>query len=400
MVKVDLKFRKSNAKSKMGILYYQVSYRRKTYRINSGYRISDSEWDGERETFAFRSSCRDVFLQQIQQETKAVMAKLESELDFLLPVEVELKLSQYTRFSQEGGRVGNSVFGFLKRQTVYLNNLGRTRSGEIVNSALRSFIRFRKSLDLPFLFLDKRMIEQYEAYLRGRGLQRNTTSFYMRALRAVYHKACDEGLTWDNHPFSRVYTGIDKTVKRAVGIEELRRIQTLDLSAHPSLELSRDLFLFSFFMRGISFVDMAYLRKQDLQHGYISYRRRKTGQLLIIKWTVQMQRIVDKYPSQTSYLLPIIQDLDGTERRRYQNLLVKVNRDLKKVGRMAGLNIPLSTYVSRHSWASIARGKNIPLAVISEGLGHNNESTTQIYLDSIQNSEIDKANQIILGELL
>lgn len=400
MVKVDLKFRKSNAKSKMGILYYQVSYRRKTYRINSGYRISDSEWDGERETFAFRSSCRDVFLKQIQQETKAVMAKLESELDFLLPVEVELKLSQYARFSQEGGRVGNSVFGFLKRQTVYLNNLGRTRSGEIVNSALRSFIRFRKSLDLPFLFLDKRMIEQYEAYLRGRGLQRNTTSFYMRALRAVYHKACDEGLTWDKHPFSRVYTGIDKTVKRAVGIEELRRIQTLDLSAHPSLELSRDLFLFSFFMRGISFVDMAYLRKQDLQHGYISYRRRKTGQLLIIKWTVQMQRIVDKYPSQTFYLLPIIQNLDGTERRQYQNLLVKVNRDLKKVGRMAGLNIPLSTYVSRHSWASIARGKNIPLAVISEGLGHNNESTTQIYLDSIQNTEIDKANQIILGELL
>jgi site-specific recombinase XerD len=125
----------------------------------------------------------------------------------------------------------------------------------------------------------------------------------------------------------------------------------------------------------------------------------KTCQELTIEYTEKMRTIVEKYNNSTQYLLPIIIREDGTERKQYKNQLVRVNRNLKKVGELAGLNIPLTSYVSRHAWASIARNKNIPLNIISKGLGHNNESTTQIYLDSIKNSVIDKANRSILDDL-
>jgi len=136
-----------------------------------------------------------------------------------------------------------------------------------------------------------------------------------------------------------------------------------------------------------------------VEGGFIRYRRRKTGQQLTIEVTEQIETIVSKYASTTQYLLPIIIREDGTERRQYQNQMLRINRSLKKIGEMVGLPIPLSTYVSRHSWATIARDKNVPLSVISEALGHENESTTQIYLDSIRSTAVDKANRIVLEGL-
>ena len=113
-----------------------------------------------------------------------------------------------------------------------------------------------------------------------------------------------------------------------------------------------------------------------------------------------MQNILDKYEvNATQYLLPIILREDGNERRQYQNQMMKINRYLKRIATSINLSIPLSLYYSRHSWATIARGKDIPLSVISEALGHDSESTTQIYLDSIKSSEVDKANKEILKEL-
>ena len=159
-------------------------------------------------------------------------------------------------------------------------------------------------------------------------------------------------------------------------------------------------FIFSFCTRGMSFVDMAYLRKADLKNGYLTYRRKKTGQLLTIEWTRQMQEVMDKCSTcATQYLLPIIVREDGSERRQYQNMMLKVNRNLKKVAAMAGLSVPLTLYYSRHSWATIARYNAVPLSVISEGLCHDSEATTQIYLDSIQSCEVDKANRKILRNL-
>ncbi|MCM1219965.1 MAG: site-specific integrase, partial [Lachnospiraceae bacterium] len=243
------------------------------------------------------------------------------------------------------------------------------------------------------------MMLLYEAYLKTKGIRMNTISFYMRILRAVYNRAVEKGLTPQRNPFRHVYTGVEKTVKRSVHVKVIKALKELDLSMKPSLDFSRDMFMFSFYTRGMSFIDMAYLKKSDLQNGILTYCRRKTGQRLTIMWETCMEEIVKKYPSNGSaYLLPIIRK-QGDERKQYDNALHLVNYRLKDLSRMLKLQRPLTMYVARHSWASVAKARNVPLSVISEGMGHDSEATTQIYLASLETSVIDKANKMILGLL-
>ncbi|MCM1139829.1 MAG: site-specific integrase, partial [Muribaculum sp.] len=191
-----------------------------------------------------------------------------------------------------------------------------------------------------------------------------------------------------------------KTVKRAIPLEAVRKMKNLDLSLTHRLDFARDMFLMSFYLRGISFIDLAYLKKTDLKNGYLSYRRRKTSQLLTIEWTSDMQILLDKYPeNQTEYLMPIITNAEANPRNVYRNVGYNINHNLKTIAQMIGLSVPLTMYVARHSWASAAKAKGIPLSVISEGMGHDSEATTQIYLASLETSVVDKANSLILKSL-
>lgn len=273
----------------------------------------------------------------------------------------------------------------------------RFRSSETYRTTFRSFMRFRKNIDIDISDISSDIIEDYQAYLRQNGLTMNSISFYMRILRAVYNKAVDKDLAQQKFPFRHVYTGIDRTVKRALPIKIIKQIIQLDLTDYPQEAYARDMFLFSFYTRGMSFIDMAFLQKSALQNDILSYRRRKTGQQLFIKWESCMQEIVNRYKSESSeYLLPIISSSKPNARQQYKNALFRVNRILKRVAVKVELTIPLSMYVARHSWASIAHSKNIPISIISEGMGHDSESTTQIYLASLDTSLIDKANAIII----
>ena len=248
--------------------------------------------------------------------------------------------------------------------------------------------------------IDSDLIAAYESYLKKAGVSPNSSSFYMRNLRAIYNRAVEKKLTTQKYPFRHVYTGVEKTAKRAVSLNAVRKIKTLDLSSKPHLEFARDMFLFSFYTRGMSFVDMAYLRKSDLSHGVLTYRRRKTGQTLFIRWEKCMEDIVANYDNPSSmYLLPIITPGETDERQQYVNMSHNINRSLKTLGKRMGLTVPLTMYVARHTWANAARQKKIPLSVISEGMGHTSEMTTRIYLSSLDADIIDKANRKILGSL-
>lgn len=148
----------------------------------------------------------------------------------------------------------------------------------------------------------------------------------------------------------------------------------------------------------MSFIDIAYLQEKDLRGKVLTYRRKKTGQLLSIQWENCMQEIVNKYSSSSisPFLLPIIRDSGGNLRKQYQNVQSLINRNLKNIGVELKLPIPLTMYVARHSWASVARSEGIPISVISEGMGHDSEVTTKIYLASLETQVIDKANHKIL----
>lgn len=287
---------------------------------------------------------------------------------------------------------------FMRDQISRLAQQNRVRTCETYSCALRSFMFFRNGKDIQLGSITSDVMIAYENHLRSRAISMNTVSFYMRILRAVYNRAVDAGLAVQLYPFRHVYTGIDKTAKRAIPLQTLKRLKHMQLSG--SQEYARDMFLFSFYTRGMSFVDMAYLKKSDLKKGILFYRRKKTGQQLRIRWEMCMERIVRKYFSTDSpYLLPIICCPGQDERKQYKNSLCRVNRNLKILGYSLGLSEPLTMYISRHSWASIARNCSIPLSVISESLGHDSEATTQIYLASLDNRQIDRANRKVLNLL-
>lgn len=293
-----------------------------------------------------------------------------------------------------------TLFPFMNSLIAQLEQMDKQRTSETYRTTLNSFTRFRQGADILLDEIDADLMLLYEAYLHNRGVTRNSSSFYMRILRAVYNRAVEKELTNNRYPFRHVYTGIDKTTKRAIPLEAVKKLKALDLTDAPALDLARNMFLFSFYTRGMSFIDMAYLEKNNLKNGVLSYRRRKTGQKLCIRWEDCMQQIVGKYEPLCCdpYLLPILKTTHDN-RNQYKSALFKTNKNLKTLARQIGISVPLTLYVARHTWASVAKRKNIPISIISEGMGHHSETTTQIYLASLNSTIIDEANAQILKEL-
>lgn len=278
---------------------------------------------------------------------------------------------------------------------------GKVRTAGNYQATLGSLKKYLEQAGIMPAELSKSMVQGYEVWLCSHNTARNTVSLHMRILRAVYNRMIIDGLTADRHLFQCVYTGLDKTEKRAVNEAGIRRVRYMSLPSGSTEELARDVFMFSFYLRGISFIDIAFLRKADISGGMLTYHRRKTKQKLRIRWERCMQEIVDKHPSSdgSPYLLPLINPSAGNEYTQYRTMQKKINRHLRVIGQMAKLPIPLTMYVSRHSWASIAKSHNIPIGVISESMGHTSERTTRIYLASFDNSRIDNANRIVIKGL-
>lgn len=397
MASIKIKFRPSTVEGKKGGLYFQIIQNRVIRQMNTDYKIYAYEWDAEIESVVV-SGARANILCSIRERMEWDLSRFER-----IVRQLEQERRKYTaddvitlfhKVTKE-----TSLFSFMHSVIIQLRQLGKIRTSETYTATLKSFMEFREEHDVPLDGVNSDLMLLYEAHLKAKGVRMNTISFYMRILRAVYNRAVEKELTPQKYPFRHVYTGVDKTVKRAVPVKVIKALKELNLSMKSSLDFARDMFMFSFYTRGMSFVDMAYLKKTDLQNGILTYCRRKTGQRLTVKWEKCMEEIIKKYPSNSStYLLPIIKE-QGNERKQYDNALHLVNYRLKDLSGMLKLQRPLTMYVVRHSWASVAKVRNVPLSVISEGMGHDSEKTTQIYLASLEASVVDKANKMIL-ELL
>jgi site-specific recombinase XerD len=286
------------------------------------------------------------------------------------------------------------LFPFIDYTIKNLKDSNRRKTASICFTAKSSFTRFRCGQDILLDKIDNDLMQKYESYLKNTGIMKNTVSCYMRALRSIYNQAVKRGLTTQKNPFVNIFTRIDKTVKRAVNEDIIIRFKNMDLSSFKELALARDLFMFSFYMRGISFVDMANLRKGNVKNGYIVYARSKTKQTLTVKIENCMQEIINRYERHTidDYLLPIY----AAQNRDNASQLRNHNKRLKRISEILNLEKPLSSYVSRHTWATLALRKGIPVEVISESMGHEKETTTRIYLASLGQSVVDKANAEII----
>ncbi len=402
MATIKLKFRPSSVPEAEGTLYYQVIHKRKVKYISTEHHIYADEWDEKAETIVVAAeSERKGTLTMMQCKIDKAFKQLRSILDRTERCHKDYTVEDLCKaFIKE--QTYKTVFVFLHEQATKKEQMKRLGTARTYGNAYRRFKAFREDVDLSFDELTPDMIECYEAWLIDRRLKQNSIRCYLRTLNTLLCKAVAEGLLSNRNLFSRVRLSYVKTTKRAISEKELKVIANLELPKHSTMALARDIFMFSFYMRGMPFVDIAYLRKTDLKNGMWTYCRRKTNQCLMVEWEKAQQKILDRYAHQTEngpYLLPIINKEDGTEYLQYQRMQTNINRALKKIGEMAELKMPLTTYVARHTWASVARDMNIPISIISEGMGHNSIKTTQVYLNSIDISRINEANKRIIKKI-
>lgn len=402
MATIKLKFRPSSVVGAMGTLYYQIIHKRNVKWISTGLHVFADEWNVDKAELVIKAdNGRKAELLCMQSTLKWELERRKKIIHNRLIKNKEADLNELCEDFDQAQKQ-KTVFTFMQEQVTKKEEMKRHGSAMTYGNAYRRFKEYREDMDLTFDELTQDLIERYEAWLINRRLKQNTIRFYLRTLKAILGKAITDGLLVDRKLFSRVRLSHVKTTKRAITEKELKAIERLSLPDGSALAFARDIFMFSFYMRGMPFVDIAYLRKTDLKNGTLSYCRKKTNQSLTVEWEKAQQQIVDRYAHLTvnsPYMLPIINHEDGTEYEQYRRVQENVNNNLKKIGRMIGLKMPLTAYVARHTWACVARDMDISVAIISEGMGHRSYKTTQVYLNSIDTSRINEANRKIIRRI-
>lgn len=398
MTKIRVKLRRSGVDGKSGTVYYNISHKGVVRQITTNIHISPEKWD--------RQQCRTA---HSAAAIDKVQNRINNDLATLHHIVCELE-AQHRSFSADdivlqfrAREQSVSVLAFLREQVLFLNDCKRLGTAHNYMQAAERLSSFLKGRDLFFSELTSQFVETYGDYLLRKGMVRNSLSFHMRILRAVYNKAVRYGYVEQSYPFRDIYTGVDRTRKRAVGENIIVRLIRLDLTGNVRLSFARDIFLFSFYTRGMAFVDIAYLRKSDIQDGIIRYSRHKTGQQLAVRIEPCIGELIDRYSHavrNSPYIFPILDSEDPSlSFHRYKSELRIHNHRLKQLSQLLGLDHNMSSYTPRHSWATMARNHNVPLSVISAGMGHSSEQTTRIYLTSLEDYLIDNANKGILDSL-
>lgn len=396
MATVKVKLRPSTVPGKAGTIYYQLTHLRQVKQITTKIHLHPQDWDSNKAQIIFTDSTSYLLQCKIDRDLdrlKKIIYKIDAECANYTVNEIIEKFYQTT--------VDYSITDFFTQQIQKLKNDNRRGTARNYSKTLKSLKAFMKNTDSTFNIVTEQFVESYNTFLIQRGVVRNTISFYMRIFRSVYNKAVTQKIIEQTFPFKNVYTGVDRTRKRAVTETVISQLLSIDLKKSKALQFARDLFIFSFYARGMAFVDIVYLKKSNIQNGYITYVRHKTGQELTIRIETRLQNIINQYEKKDSpYLFPILNTEDENKAySQYEIALNYYNRQLKRLSKLLEPNINLSSYTPRHTWATTARNKNVPLSIISAGMGHSSEKTTLIYLTKIDNSIIDEVNKAIIDSI-
>lgn len=282
--------------------------------------------------------------------------------------------------------------------------LNKMATAELYQVAISHFLRFTGDKEIRMEAISKTTVTDFTAYLQQRGLATNSINSYLSALRAIYNAALHEGLL---HPEVSPFEGLrlrrSPTAKRAIPVSLIYRLGEIRKKAdHPRRELTTDLCLFSFLACGMPFVDMAFLTHENIQGNELVYKRRKTGSQIRMEISDGMWRLIRKYEpsdSKRRFLFPILPDAGTLTHAQYKYRLALHNKELKAIGIELGFPIRLTSYVTRHSWASAALVNEVPIAVISQALGHSSEKTTRYYLSELDISKLTEARRKISGAI-
>ena len=370
-----------------GSIHLRITHRRQTRSIALPIKVHPCDWDARSEY-----SNNESINKQLDEKRLLIgrIITLLSSQGVYTADDIALRYRCLAK--------GNSLLAFTTElSSIYIRH-SQERTARAYLTAARRLCQFCRNKNLLVSQITSSLMVDFERRLQDEGLTGNTISFYMRNLRAIYNKAVQMQLIIPQEvsPFKYVFTGREKTIKRALSKDEVNRLNNVNIHGNRQLRFARQLFFFGFHAKGMSFVDMAYLKKSDYKNGILRYRRKKTGRIIEVKVTRQLRTLIDFFAPMTrdsEYLLPIITNPEKNERLQYESALRLQNSRLKTLGRLSDLTDKLSTHVSRHTWASLAKQINTPLAVISESLGHSDEKTTQIYLASFDRKILDRVGE-------
>ena len=285
----------------------------------------------------------------------------------------------------------------------YIEHLRQEKRTGYMKSVLQvynSLVKYNGHLNIYFDEIDFRWLREYEIWLKGEGLAVNTIGIRFRTLRAIYNYALtNDWVKAENYPFKKYKVSklSEETVKRALSKKDINRIFRYSCNGGYD-QLAVDIFAFTYYVGGINFADIANLTHSHIINGRLVYKRQKTGKLIRIPLPPQAIELINKYKGKT-YLFPIYNELHHTEQaksNRLHKVITKVNNHLKLIGEDLKLPITLTTYVARHSQATVMKKAGVSTALISQIMGHSSERVTQIYLDSFDNEQIDNAMKNLL----
>lgn len=286
---------------------------------------------------------------------------------------------------------------FIDREMNHVRRRCRQSTCDNYMTARRSFAAFLGGADIALRDVDARLVMRYSQWLSERGVSLNTSSCYMRSLRAMYNAAARKHRIRRGSPFAAVFTGNVSTRKRALGEGDMRRLGGADVAAGTVEAWSRDVFMFCFYAMGMPFADAVMLRKCQVRDGMITYCRRKTGREVTVGMEPCMERIMRKYArDDTDYVFPAPCGGRLPGGKGYVRLLRRYNAGLKGLARRAGIGVPLTSYVPRHTWASMAYRRNVPLHVIAQALGHSSPRVTMTYIKELDGNTVRRANKKII----
>lgn len=391
---------RSEKKDGTNPLKLRIVHSGQTYHISLGHSLLPQHWDEKNQRV--KKSCRAI--SNLTRFNAILNSHKQEALDLLVKLQDEGTLNELPfskiKFYLAKNTTETFVLEFCEeiiKELVQAKKIGNARVYRTMTSSLYTFLGGK---DIPLKQINFSFLKKYEAWYLGKGNEVNGLSVHLRTLRAVINRAIKEKrLLQENNPFAEYRIKHEKTRKRAIKGEALQKIRHFQPTTKRQ-KRAQTYFMFSFLTIGASFIDIAFMKLSDIVDDRITYKRQKTGHLHSIPLSPELKVIINEvagHKSGNAYIFDVISsDNPLIQSRQIRDELRRYNKTLKEIGQLCGVVTPLTSYVARHTYATLAKHKGVPTAIISEALGHSSEEITQVYLDSFDQSTIDEFHKLII----
>ncbi len=374
----------------------RLGHYQRTTSISLGFSVQLSDWDDKKHKV--RATCKAV--SSVSRLNNYFIKRKSQALEIISKLEetgklVGLSISDLRNFIEKQPETLTSFFSYTEKLIEQLLKARKVGNARVYKNVFGALKNYRNGKDLRFEEITYSFLKEYEAYYLGQGFKLNGLSVNLRTLRSIYNKAILEGVAnQSNYPFKRYKIQKEKTVKRAIDQNAMQRIVQLNLEPDNPCFNARNYFLASFMMNGMSFIDMAFLKVKDVVNDRIRYRRQKNGRPYDLKLTDSLKELLSFYlkgKTKEDFVFPFIRHTLLSDQYQDVHQARKMyNKGLKELAKICEIEDHLTSYVSRHSFATHAMMKEVPLNAISSMLGHSSLATTEIYLKSLPIEILDE----------